>query len=902
MNAWLPLTSPEATLETVGGKGANLARLARAGLPVPGAFLLPVGAYRTFVAENGLAKVIEAALQGLDVTAPAALEAASAQIRSAFAGGMLSLPLRAALDEGYRSLGDAPVAVRSSATAEDLPDMSFAGQQDTYLNVRGIQALQDAVVACWSSLWTARAIGYRARNGVSHGSVALAVVVQEMVPAQASGVLFTANPLSGRRTETVVDATLGLGEALVSGQVEPDHYVVESATGVILHKSLGSKAAVIVGAAGGGTVTQRQDHGTQQAVPDDVIGELAALGRRVQELYGAPQDIEWAWANGRIDLLQARPITSLYPLPDGMPLEPVQAMTAFAAIQGVFEPFTPLGQDSIKLLLSSVRRLLGYAPDFGRQTLVVSAGERLYINVTPVLSNQIGRNIVPYIASAIDPGVALAYRQVVQDPHFAPAGPVMRPDTLRRLMPFAGRMARRIVRTWRDPDGARRQLTSTMDAWVEQSTAAAAPTGDLWRDFDRTLDLLLSIADLMPNLVVPLGVATVIAGMAPFFGILERFATEAAEASGRPEVAQLPLTIARSLPYNVTTEMDLALWQAAEIIRSDAAEMRAFQEAPAAELAAGYLAGRLPPVTQMAVAIFMYQYGMRGPGEIDIGRPRWCEQPEPLMQTIQSYLAIADPEFAPDAVFARGLAHAEAAAAQLLAAVAATPGGRVKQHLVRWGIGRYRAVAGLREAPKFFAVRMMNIMRRGLLRSGAQLAADGQLEQPGDLFFLTVSELQEIGSRHSVSPALRERVTERRALREREMRRRQLPRVLLSDGTAYYAGVQAAGDSDHILLGDPVSPGVVEGIVHVVLSPSGAQLAPGEILVCPGTDPAWTPLFLAAGGLVMEVGGMMTHGSVVAREYGIPAVVGVHEATSRLHDGQRIRVDGMTGTITLLGG
>jgi pyruvate,water dikinase len=236
-------------------------------------------------------------------------------------------------------------------------------------------------------------------------------------------------------------------------------------------------------------------------------------------------------------------------------------------------------------------------------------------------------------------------------------------------------------------------------------------------------------------------------------------------------------------------------------------------------------------------------------------------------------------------------------------AVAMTRGGRIKVRLVRWAITRYRALAGLREAPKFFAVRRLGLARQALLDSGAALVEAGLLAQADDLFFLKIDELQEIGAQREISPALRAAVAERRGLHERELRRRQLPRVLLSDGTAYYEGVRsgaAASAGAATLVGDGVSPGVVEGIVRVVFDPSGGQLTPGDILVCPGTDPAWTPLFLAAGGLVMEMGGMMTHGSVVAREYGIPAVVGVHEATSRLHNGQRVRVDGAAGVITLL--
>lgn len=903
MSTVLPLASPAATLETAGGKGANLARLLAAGLPVPDGFVLPVSAYRAFVSQHNLARTIDATLAGLDAGNSWALEAASASIRAGFANGAVAPALRAALAGSYRRLGEPPVAVRSSATAEDLPDLSFAGQQDTFLNVRGLDALCAAVVQCWSSLWTARAIGYRARNGIDQRSVALAVVVQAMAPAQASGVLFTANPLTGRRTETVIDATLGLGEALVSGQVEPDHYVIDPARGAILHKTLGAKGTVISARLGGGTVTEQQDNRAVSAIPDAVALELAALGSRVQALYASPQDIEWAWDGDRLYLLQARAITSLYPLPDGMPMTPLQVMFAFAAVQGIFEPMTPLGQDTIKLVLSGARGVFGLSPDFGRQQVIVSAGERLYINCTAVLSNRIGREVLPRIIRAIDPGVAQAFGAAIHDPRLAPSGPPLRRDSLRRILGFLLPMLRRIVRIWRDPAAARRDLARNMDVALADGAERAAATGDLWTDYTRRIDLLLATGNLFPDLIVPQGVAAVVAGMAPFFGVLQRFADEAAAESGQPEVALLPLKIARSLPYNVTTEMDLALWQAALIIRGDEESAQMFASIPAADLAQDYLAGRLPPVAQMAVAIFLHQYGMRGPGEIDIGRSRWREQPEPLMQTLQSYLAITDPQAAPDVVFSRGAGEAAAAVQQLAAAVARTLGGPIKARLVRWAAMRYRALGGLREAPKFFAVRMLGLIRQGLLESGAALAAAGLIDQPDDLFYLYVAELQEIAALREVSPTLRSAIAERRARHERELRRKQLPRVLFSDGTACYEGVRAAANAAsaaNAIVGDGVSPGVVEGIVHVVFNPAGAQLAPGEILVCPGTDPAWTPLFLAAGGLVTEVGGMMTHGSVVAREYGIPAVVGVHEATTRLHSGQRIRVDGSAGMIVIL--
>jgi pyruvate,water dikinase len=314
----LPFDHPAISIENAGGKGANLARLAQAGYAVPGGFIVSTAAYQEFVQANQLEPRLLARLADLPAD-PAALEAASRDIRAWFAAGSLPEALAGALRQAYAALGQPAVAVRSSATAEDLPELSFAGQQDTYLNVTGEAALLAAVLRCWGSLWTARAIGYRQRNGLPQAGLALAVVVQQMIQSEVSGVLFTANPLSGLRSELVIDATFGLGEALVSGQVEPDHYVVGQADGPrILSKTLGAKALAIRSQPGGGVTAVGGDvgqAGQTQALPDEQILALAEMGWRVQDEYGFPQDIEWAWADGKLYLLQSRPITSLFPVP-----------------------------------------------------------------------------------------------------------------------------------------------------------------------------------------------------------------------------------------------------------------------------------------------------------------------------------------------------------------------------------------------------------------------------------------------------------------------------------------------------------------------------------------------------------------------------------------------------------
>jgi rifampicin phosphotransferase len=881
----LSLDDDRASPALAGGKGANLVRLTRAGFPVPPGFILTTAAYDRFTAD-GLRAWIADATRGLQPDAPAALEAASAAIRARFRTQAVPGALIEALVAAYAAMGRPPVAVRSSATAEDLPDLSFAGQQDTLLHVMGDETLCAAVVDCWSSLWTARAMGYRARNGISPEGLSIAVVVQEMVPSEASGVLFTANPLTGKRDEMVIDATLGLGEALVSGQVEPDQYVVGGG-GEILGKTLGSKALAIHGRDGGGTVTQAQDAAGRQALPDEAIRALARMGRRVAETFGAPQDVEWASVDGRLSLLQSRPITTLFPLPKGMPAAPLRMMFSFGSVQGMLDPMTPLGRDAISATLFGAGKVFGYRLTMETQTVFLEAGERLWIDFTALVRNRVGRRLLLAALPYIDPGASQALQGLIAQRRFPLPGP-LRPRTALRvlqvLLPAVGRLIRTLLR----PDAERERLFRQLETMLADFEARFARAADL----SERLILIRHMTDRAFGFVLPQFVPRFGASMGAF-----NLLTHLAAALPGPAVDTWGMV--RGVPHNVTTEMDLILWQTAQTIRADPASLAHFRGCEAGALAVQYRQGGLPPAAQEAIEKFMQRYGMRGLAEIDMGRPRWREEPLPILHTLRSYLENTDRDRAPDAVYERGKQAAEAEIERLVAALRGTRGGWIKARLARAAAYRMRALIGLREAPKFALIRIFGIMRRALLADGGRLAADGLLAQPDDMFFLQLRELEALaaGERRDWAAL----VQARRQSIERETRRRQIPRLLLSDGQAFYEGVGAAEEGDGAtMVGDPVSPGIVEGVVRVVRDPRTAQLAPGEILVCPGTDPSWTPLFLTAGGLVMEVGGMMTHGSVVAREYGIPAVVGVHEATQRLRTGQRVRVDGGSGQVVLL--
>jgi len=890
--------SDNATLATAGGKGVNLVRLARAGFSVPPGFIVTTAAYRSFVSAHDLTTTITTALTGLRADDAAALERSSTVIRTAFRMGKVPETIAADVRSNYARLGAVAVAVRSSATAEDLPDLSFAGQQDTFLNVIGPDALLSAVVDCWSSLWSARAIGYRLRNDIDNDSAALAVVVQAMAPATSSGVLFTANPLTGHRGQTVIDATLGLGEALVSGLVEPDHFVVETATGASLTKMLGRKQVATRPRPEGGVEVAPTPPDTRFALSDQEVAQLVELGRRVQDEYGAPQDIEWALADSEYALLQSRAITSLFPLPHDQ-TDAARIWFSFGAVQGMLDPITPLGRDTLSMVLAGGARAFGARLDYRAQDVLVSAGERLWVRIDGVLRHPLGLRAAEVALPMVEPSTARIVDGLLHELGIGAGGGRIRVRTMLRLAGFALRSLARMTRSVFFPERARASFDARIADELERGRraldAVSVAEGDPRARLGLRLKLVQSLTEnafswLLPRFIPILG---------PSMGMLRLLTEIAAQVeAGEHGVSALALQVTRGLPGNVTTEMDLALWRTAETIGADAAARQAIQTRTPQALAEAYLSGALPPVAQAAVADFLAHYGMRGVAEIDLGRPTWFEEPAGLFQLLNTYLQINDPERAPDTVFQRGQVAAEAAVEELAEAARRQPGGWIKSRLVRFAARRIRQLLGARESPKFFAIRMMGAVRAGLQASGHDLVSAGLLARPDDIFFLHFHELQALASgetddAHGV-------VLERRALYARELRRRQIPRVLVGDGRAFYEGLGATATVGEALTGSPVSPGIAEGVVRVVLDPHVTQLLPGEILVCPGTDPAWTPLFMAAAGLVTEVGGMMTHGSVVAREYGIPAVVGVHQATIRLKTGQRIRIDGTQGTIAVL--
>ncbi|MGY0002288.1 PEP/pyruvate-binding domain-containing protein [Micromonospora sp. I033] len=784
-------------IDLVGGKAAGLAELIRLGERVPEGFCVTTTAHRAGV-----------------------------------------LP-EAEIAAAYQRLGGGPVAVRSSATAEDLPDASFAGMQDTVLDVSGVADVLSAIEKCWHSLHAARAVAYREAHDIDHETVRMAVVVQRMVDPAVAGVLFTANPVTGCRTEMVVEAAAGLGTAVVDGTGDVDRYVLDGSTpperGLL-------------------TATQ--------------LEELRRTGERLQRHLGGPQDVEWAYdREGALWLLQSRPITTLFPLPPATDDPEPRVYLEFGHVQGMLRPATPMGMSTLKALVA------GMLASFGLTVEVTDIGGRLYGDLTDLARDPSARKrLVKLMAVDFGPRAQAVMEQVLADPRFAPRPGDRRsraggPSARTALRGLAG-----VTRALARPEAARTRLFQAIDRLAAESTAP--PTLSTAADRLRFLQAQDSTAS--PDDIVWPIVAGMLAATVP--------AHLLAGVASRDEIN----TVLGGMPHNVTIEMDLALWRLADRARP---HRDLLLTTPPRDLAHRYLRGTLPDI---GLGAFLDRYGHRAVAEVDLGLPRWDEDPAPVFAMIANYLRLTDPEQAPDRRFARAAATAEATLADLVAR--ARRRRPVRGRLAGFLLRRARALAGLREAGKFGGLYRLREMRRQLLLIGSELTEGGLLGQPDDIMFLTLDEVATAvhhGADH------RSTVTARRAAHQRELRRRTVPVAVLSDGTDLEAVLPAPAGGAGALRGVGAAAGVATGPARVVLDPATAHLEPGEILVAPTTDPGWTPLFLTAAGLVTETGAVMAHGPTVAREYGIPAVICVPGATQAIRTGDIITVDAAAGTVTM---
>jgi len=845
----------------VGGKGAQLGELSRIeGFRVPAGFCVTTDAFRRIMSTAPWIDDQLVRLSGLDPGDRQAIRALSAEIRRTLEGIAIPDDLAAAITRSVTRLGgQAAYAVRSSATAEDLPTASFAGQQDTYLNVVGLAAILQHVSRCWASLFTERAVTYRLRNGFDHRKVHMAVVVQQMVFPQAAGILFTADPVTSNRKVVSVEASFGLGEALVAGLVNADVYKVRD--GEIAAKAIATKKLAIHARPAGGTQELAIEPESQErpALTDAQIVRLAELGRRIEAHFGHPQDIEWCLVDDEFQIVQSRPITTLFPIPATSD----QANHVYVSVghqQMMTDPMKPLGL--------SMWQLTTPRP-------MSEAGGRLFVDVTQRLGSPTSRTSLLEALGRSDPLIGDALQTILERGDFIPALPDEDPG-------------------WTPADGAPAPIETDPAIVAELIERSQASIATLKRDIGTKsgpalLDFILAdLQELKRILFDPRSHQVFMTAMQAAWWLNEQVQAWLGEKNAADALTQ-------SVPHDVTAEMGLALLDVADVIRPHpdvVAFLQHVQNENFLDVLPTLAGGR---EARDAIQAYLDKYGMRCVGEIDITKPRWSERPTTLVPMILGNIKNFEPG-AGERRFEEGRQKAWEKEQELLTRLRALPDGERKAEEAKRMIDRIRTFIGYREYPKYGMISRYFVYKQALLDEAERLVQAHVLGDREDIFYLRFGELHDVVRTNHVDDQL----IRQRKEAFRSYQALMPPRVLTSDGEAISGTYRRVDVPAGALTGLPVSAGTVEGRARVILDMAEADLETGDILVTAYTDPSWTPAFVAIKGLVTEVGGLMTHGAVIAREYGLPAVVGVEHATRLIRDGQRIRVHGTDGYVEIL--
>ncbi len=870
-------------LPYVGGKGANLGEMTKAGFPVPQGFCITTWAYRTFLQNI---EEMDGMLDQLDKIKPDDLEKIS-KLGKSIREDINSVPMpediKFAILKSWDGAGkEKAYAVRSSATAEDLPTASFAGQQDTYLNICGEEQLLKAVQNCWASLFTDRAISYRAKNKFDHRLVFLSVVVQEMVFPEVSGIMFTADPITGSRKTVSVDASFGLGEALVSGIVNPDLYQVKS--GKIIKKQISKKKIAIYSVLEGGTVTKDipLDKQDVQALADDRIIELAELGQKIEGHYDLEQDIEWGFAGGKFYILQSRPITSLYPLPL-VSDEKLHVFMSFGHIQMMTDVMKPLTISLYKNILNVLKDDTTPSGNY----IIVEVGGHMFADVSAPLLLKPLRNRFLKVFKGMDELISSALTEVCKREEFTNLSVSKKAvfRTFRKMAPIIIPVIVKVIYNLliKDPIKAQNEANCLIEEISKDSEKRIFAV----KGSERIRRIQESMGNMLPNVLAKVVVYWITGIVAA--GSLEK---KLKNKVGDKKSAYLLSQLNKSLPGNITTQLGLEVADLADIARKYPEVIDYLQKANNVTFYEELIKVKGGFEFKSGLDNFIKKYGMRCSGEVDITKPRWNEEPVQLIPSILSNIrtAVAGEN---KVKFKQGEIDAERAAKEIISQF-----GFFEKRIICRLIKLYRNLMGMREHHKFSLIMHLDIYKRAILEEARCLMKKGMLRNEQDVFYITLEELIEL--QEGSFPGNIEEFIDLTKVQYLQYEKLSPPRVMTSDGEIITGRLRDINAPEGALIGTPVSAGIVEGIARVVLRLEDAELRPGEILVAPYTDPGWTPLFTSAIGLVTEVGGMMTHGSVIAREYGLPAVVGIDKVTKIIKDGDRIRVNGTEGFVQIL--
>jgi rifampicin phosphotransferase len=853
----------------VGGKGLNLGELSKIqGIQVPKGFCITTVGYQKAFEQNEMFQALLDQLTMLRIEDRDQIVEISRKIRQLIMEVEIPSTVVKAVAHNLSQFGENQAyAVRSSATAEDLPHASFAGQQDTYLNIIGIEAILQHISKCWASLFTDRAVIYRMQKGFDHSQVYLSVIIQQMVFPQASGILFTADPITSNRKLLSINASFGLGEAIVSGLVSADCYKVQE--GKIVDKMIATKKLAIYGRKEGGTETKQinPDQQKTQTLPEQQVLQLARIGRQIEAYFGSPQDIEWCLVNDTFYIVQSRPITTLYPIP-GTNDQENHVYVSVGHQQMMTDPMKPLGL--------SFFLLTTFAP-------MRKAGGRLFVDVTNNLASPVSRKMILNTLGQSDPLIKDALMTIIERGDFIKSLPndkkEQSPGKSNKSMSSVGFHAQ----IENDPtivsDLIRRSQTSIEELKHNIQTKSGS---DLFNF------ILEDIQQLKKILFDPQSMGVIMAAMDASSWINEKMN----KWLGEKNVAD---TLSQSVLNNITSEMGLALLDVADVIRPYPEVIEYLQHVKDdnfLDQLAKFDGGQK---AQDTINDYLSKYGMRCTGEIDITKTRWSEKPITLVPMILSNIKNFEPN-ASYRKFEQGQQEALKKEQELLDRLKQLPDGEQKAKETKRMIDLIRNFSGFREYPKYGMVNRYFVYKQALLKEAEQLVQASVIHEKEDIYDLTFEELHEAVR----TKKLDHQIISKRKDEYKLYEKLTPPRVITSDGEIIAGEYKRENLPAEAIVGLPVSSGVIEGRARVILNMEDADLEDGDILVTTFTDPSWTTLFVSIKGLVTEVGGLMTHGAVIAREYGLPAVVGVENATKLIKDGQRVRVNGAEGYIEIL--
>ena len=849
----------------VGGKGAHLGELSKiSGIQVPDGFCVTTVGYQKSIEQNEMFKAFIEKLTCLKVENQKQISEISRKIRQIIMETDIPSDVVSEVVTYLARFGEKHAyAVRSSATAEDLPHASFAGQQDTYLNIIGKEAILEHIKKCWASLFTDRAVVYRMQNGFDHQQVYLSVIIQRMVFPQASGILFTADPLTSNRKILSIDASFGLGEALVSGLVSADNYKIQE--NEIVHKKIAAKKLAVTAVKGGGTKTQAVNLEQQktQTLADKQILQLARIGRKIEDYFDCPQDIEWCLVDDKFYMVQSRPITTLFPIPEANDQEN-HVYISVGHQQMMTDAIKPLGLSFFLLTTNAPMR---------------KAGGRLFVDVTQQLASPASRNMLLNGMGQHDPLLKDALMTILEREDFIER----LPDNDQAPSQRRGSTARQAQLENNNPSIVADFIKRSQISIEELKHNIKTKSGSELFDF-----ILEDIQELKRILFDPQSTAVFMAAMNAATWLNEKMN----EWLGEKNAAD---TISQSVSNNITSEMGLALLDVADVIRPFPKVIDYLQSVKDDNFLNEMLKLHGGQKASDAIRAFLNKYGMRCAGEIDITRPRWSEKPLTLIPMILGNIKNFEPH-ASQQLFEQGLHEAMQKEKELLERLKQLPDGEQKANETKQMIDLIRNFIGYREYPKFGMISRYFIYKQAILNEATQLVQAGVIHEKEDIFYLTFEELHNVVRTNKLDYQIISKRKEDYNIYEKL----SPPRVITSDGEIIEGKYKRENLPEEAIAGLPVSSGIMEGRARVILNLEDADLEDGDILVTTFTDPSWTPLFVSIKGLITEVGGLMTHGAVIAREYGLPAVVGVENATKLIKDGQRIRVNGTEGYVEIL--